>query len=44
MVTKYVIYHSAEWMLLVETGWITHTVVDHPVIDGWRVAIMVWPS
>ena len=29
--TKAVIYHSTEWEVLVETGWITQTVDDNGI-------------
>lgn len=35
---KLVIYHSAVWALLVETGWMTDSVYEH---EGQRVARMV---
>jgi len=40
-ITKYVIYHSKEWEALILKGWVTREVVDHPIIPGWRVAVMI---
>lgn len=32
-----VIYHSREWETLVETGWITHAVVEYQIVEsGYR--------
>jgi len=36
-------YHSADWHILVETGWTTAYVVDNPS-DGCRIAILVKPE
>ena len=44
MLTKYVVYHSKEWAALVEQGWVTREVVNHPITHLWRVAVMVRPQ
>lgn len=41
MIKKYVIYHSRGWDVLVTQGWITHEIIDHPIVAGLRVAVMV---
>lgn len=41
MQTKQVVYHSVEWKLLVETGWITKVVELYPGPDLLRIALMI---
>ena len=36
-----VVYHSAEWGTLVETGWVTHT-VEESSVPGIRIALMIY--
>jgi hypothetical protein len=41
MKTCTAVYHTTEWALLVEMGWITKEVIYGP--GSWRIAIMVKP-
>ncbi len=43
MMIKTVIYQSEQWFNLVEQGWITRTIEDHPYL-GLKVAHMVHPD